>query len=279
MPVTTPRDKSGVTQRMTDPVTDIPFAGFDQNRVRVPVVENLTDEELQELNGLLPWKCFLADSRGRRFGQAASATKRAVPLEMPDHRIVMLNQRFDLSDLTVLEIGCFEGIHTTALAGFAIYVKACDSRIVNVAKTAVRCAMFQVPVTLFVWDVEKPIPAGQDPSCDILHHVGVLYHLADPVSHLRMIAPYVRRGIMLDTHYAVPEKATQSYTVGGHTYSFYSFREGGLADPFSGMYPTARWLMLTDLIGLLKELGFATVDLVNDRLERNGPRCLIVAER
>jgi 2-polyprenyl-3-methyl-5-hydroxy-6-metoxy-1,4-benzoquinol methylase len=274
-----PRESLEQAQKMTDPAIEVAFSGFEQNRIRVPVVENLTDEELRELNALLPWKCFVADSHGRRFGLPASATKRNAPSVIPDHRIVALDKRFGLSDLTVLEIGCFEGVHTVALAGFAKHVKGCDSRIVNVAKTAVRCAMFQVPVTLFVWDVEKPIPASQDASCDILHHVGVLYHLVDPVSHLRMIAPHVRRAIMLDTHYAVPEKATQSYAIGGRSYSFFSFREGGLADPFSGMYPTARWLTLADLIGLLKELGFTTVDLVNDRLERNGPRCLIVAER
>lgn len=264
---------------MTDPTVQLPLTGFDRGRVRVPVVENLSDDELQELNALLPWKCFVVDSEGRRFGQPASATKRNGPSTIPDRRIVMLNERFNLKELTVLELGCFEGIHTTALAGFARHVTACDSRVANVAKTAVRCAMFQVPVILFVWDVEKPLPPGQDANCDVLHHVGVLYHLLDPVSHLRMISPYVRRGIMLDTHYATPESATESYEVDGRTYAYRRYREGGLADPFSGMYPAARWLLLADLVALLKELGFPIVDVVEDRQERNGPRCLIVAER
>jgi tRNA (mo5U34)-methyltransferase len=242
-------------------------------------VDGLSDAELEELNAMLPWKAFVADGKGRRFGLPASATKRANPNRVPDRRIVALHERINLSSLTVLEMGCFEGIHTVALARLAHHVKACDSRIANVVKAAVRCAMFQVRPTLFVWDVEKPLPAGQDASCDVLHHVGVLYHLLDPVAHLEMIAPHVRRAILLDTHYAKPEGATETYTVNGQAYPYRSFREGGLADMFSGMYGSARWLVLSDLIGLLKKLGFSKVDVVDDREERNGPRCTILAER
>jgi len=46
-------------------------------------------------------------------------------------------------------------VHTVALARYAHKIKACDSRVVNLAKTAVRCAMFQVAPLLFQWDVEQ----------------------------------------------------------------------------------------------------------------------------
>ena len=264
---------------MSEPTPELPLRGFEKARIPIPVVDDLTDEDLEALNSLLPWKCFVTDRHGRRFGQRTSPTKRATPHHLPDRRIVALGKRFDLTGLTVLEIGCFEGVHTTALALVARHVKACDGRIVNVVKTAVRCAMYQVTPTLFVWDVEKPIPASQDPDCDILHHVGVLYHLLDPVGHLHRIAPHVRRAIMLDTHYADPEKATEFYTAGDTSYRYQNYGEGGLADPFSGMYQTARWLLLPDLVRLLEQLGFSKVDIIEERQERNGPRCLIVAER
>lgn len=256
-----------------------PTHGFVENRVTVPIVETLSDEDLAELNAMLPWACFIVDSQGRRFGKPMSSTKRNLPQAVPDRRIKMLDDRFGLSDLTVLELGCFEGVHTAGLVQYARHVKACDSRISNVVKTIVRCGMFQILPTVFVWDVELPPPSGQDISCDILHHVGVLYHLRDPVSHLLAIAPQVRRGIMLDTHYARPEDATKSYTVDGQVYRHKEFHEGGKAEPFSGMYSTAKWLLLDDMIGLLKGLGFSRVDVVEDRAERNGPRVLLMAER
>ena len=264
---------------MSDRNAEFPLHGYAEDRTHIPLVESLSDDDLQELNTLLPWNCFVADSKGRRFGRPTSATKRNVPQPVPDRRIRMLHDRFDLTDKTVLEIGCFEGVHTAGLARFSKHVKACDSRISNVVKTAVRCAMFQVVPTLFVWDVEQPIPEGQDASCDILHHVGVLYHLVDPVAHLRNVAPFVRRGIMLDTHYAEPSRATDAFTSGGRTFRYMTFHEGGRAEPFSGMYPTSRWLVLEELVSLLKELGFARVDVVEDRAERNGNRTLIIAER
>jgi len=258
---------------------EFPLHGFDENRVAIPVVDTLSDEDLAELNAMLPWACFVVDSHGRRFGKPMSATKRNVPQEIPDRRIVMLDKRFGLKDLTVLEIGCFEGVHTAGLVQFAKHVKACDSRIANVVKTIVRCGMFQILPSIFVWDVEQPAPAGQDISCDILHHVGVLYHLKDPVKHLQEILPQVSRGVMLDTHYAKPEDAKAKYTVGGREYRYRHFVENGRAEPFSGMYDSAKWLLLDDLVDLLKQHGFAKVDVVEDRAERNGARTLIMAER
>ncbi len=105
------------------------------------ILDLLKDEELQRLNDLLPWSCFVLDAQGRAFGKAWSAKKRAQPQEIPDHRIVELNRRFPLETRDVLEIGCYEGIHTVALARLARRVMAVDSRIENVVKTIVRCAV------------------------------------------------------------------------------------------------------------------------------------------
>lgn len=257
---------------------DVALSGYAPSQ---PIfgVDHLSDKELQELNGLLPWACFVSDGRGRRFGLPTSPTKRSRPQSIPDRRIVWLDQRLPLRGLTVLEVGCFEGIHTIALCQRGALVKACDGRVVNVVKTAARCAMFNVHPELIVWNVEDPFPASFDPACDVLHHVGVLYHLLDPVTHLQRLAPYVRRAFMLDTHYALDSQTNGVYTVQGREYAFKGFRESGKSDPFSGMYSTARWLRLQDLVALLRELGFVRTEVIEERNERSGPRCLIFAER
>lgn len=262
-----------------DDIGSFPLSGFEENRISIPVVEAISDQDLALLNEMLPWACFVVDSKGRRFGKPMSATKRNQPQTIPDRRIAALNARVPMKDLTVLEIGCFEGIHTVGLAQFAKHVKACDSRIENVVKTVVRCAMFQVMPSVFCWDVEQVPPQGQDISCDVLHHVGVLYHLRDPVAHMRAILPKVSRAVMLDTHYAKPQDVTHSYAVAGREYRYKHFGEGGRAEPFSGMYDCAKWLLLEDLVGLCRESGFSKVDVIEDRDERNGPRVLLMAER
>ena len=41
------------------------------------LIDTLPDEELERLNNLLPWHCFILDGKGRKFGRPASEQKRA----------------------------------------------------------------------------------------------------------------------------------------------------------------------------------------------------------
>lgn len=257
----------------------LPLAGYSEYRSKILHIELLKDEELQDLNQLLEWNCFVSDSRGRRFGNLAWKGKRIAPQEVPDKRIVLMNERFDLSDKHVLEVGCFEGVHTIGLSMFARKVTAIDSRIENVVKTIVRCAMFGCSPVVFKHDVEEQSANTNMPEVDVVHHVGVLYHLRDPVGHLIELGRYCRSGIMLDTHYCREEEARDEYEVGGKCYRYKNYRESGYQDVFSGMYDHAKWLRLDDIRKVLREAGFSKVDIHETRLERNGPRVLLFAER
>ena len=258
---------------------EFPFAGFNERRVHTPYVENLNDEDLRCLNNLLPWKCFTVDSKGRRFGNRAWPGKREDPQEMPDPRITALHERYGLRNKHILEVGCFEGVHTTALCLYGAQVTAIDSRIENVVKTIVRCGMFGYSPTAFVCDLEQAEDCKRLPRVDILHHVGVLYHLTDPVAHLRMLAPLVKEGIMLDTHYAEDGDVNKVYEIDGRSYRYKHHKEGGKAEVFSGMRDHAKWLRLDDIIAILAELGFVDVCIVDKQSMRNGPRVLLHAGR
>ena len=122
----------------------IPFDGFEENRINSGLIEFLGDDDLGRLNEMLPWNCFTVDSNGRRFGNAAWMGKRDKPQLVPDPRILEMNRVFDLANQSVLEVGCFEGIHTVALAQLAAKVYAIDSRIENVVKTIVRTHLLGV---------------------------------------------------------------------------------------------------------------------------------------
>lgn len=258
---------------------DFPLHGHDANRVATPHVDPLSDDELVELNGLLRWHCFTADSHGRRFGRRSAPGKRETPQAVPDPRIVQMDERFGLAGKHVLEVGCFEGVHTTGLVLRGARVTAIDSRMENVVKTMVRTAMFGCPAEVFKCDVEVEAERARLPQVDLLHHVGVLYHLADPVTHLERLGERVGEGMLLDTHYAEPEKATSSYQAGGRTIAYHHYREGGREEVFSGMYDHAKWLTLDTLADTLRRIGFARIDIVEKRAERNGPRVMLFAER
>jgi len=258
---------------------ELPLRGWTKASVATPLLDGLTDGELTELNARLPWNCFTVDGHGRRFGAAAGLGKRDEPQAVPDPRIVALHRRFDLKDASVLEIGCFEGVHTAGLCGFAREVTAIDGRVENVVKTIVRTAMMGHHPAVFVCDVEDDAQAARLPEVDVVHHVGVLYHLKDPVAHLAAIARRTRRVLMLDTHFAQPEEATASLTSGGRTYRCRRYREYGHADVFSGMYEHSMWLMLDDLTAILAAAGLANTEIVERRNERNGARVLLYAAR
>jgi tRNA (mo5U34)-methyltransferase len=248
-------------------------------KLHTKYIENLSNDDLELLNKLLPWQCFTYDSRGRQFGQPAAKHKRATPQRIPDPRIVELNRRVPLKDRQVLEIGCFEGIHTIALAQTGAQVTAIDSRIENVVKTIVRTWSFGHLVRAYKVDVEDLADEALVEPCDVVHHCGVLYHLVDPVGHLKRLLPKTRQAIMLDTHFARDDMCNEAYEVDGQNYSFWSYKEGGRSNAFAGMYDHAKWLRLDDIKGLLSAEGFSSVDVSQIREERNGPRCLIYATR
>lgn len=253
---------------------------FDQwpPATRPAPVDLLSDQQLGQLNSLLPWQCFTVDTRGRRLGEAAWSGKRMEPQVIPDPRIVRLHEALDLSDKDVLEIGCFEGVHTTALCDVARSVTAVDSRVENVTKTAVRCAFLGVQPSLLVRDIEQEPEDSELWDHDVVHHVGVLYHLVDPWTHLKAVATRVRHGLILDTHYAREEEIDEQWEVDGRTLGVRRFVEGGAAEVFSGMYPYARWLRHQDLLDCLTQAGLRV--LVDEpRDERNGARVVIIAVR
>jgi tRNA (mo5U34)-methyltransferase len=256
---------------------EMPFRGYEQDKNQAKFVDLLSDADLIELNRLLKWNCFTVDSHGRRFGNKAWKGKRERPEIIPDDRILLTNERFELSDKQVLEIGCFEGIHTIALSMYARKVTAIDARIENVVKTIVRCAMFGYHPTVFKCNVEeRPVPF-ELLQADVGLHIGVLYHLKDPVQHLLELRKFLRLGLVLDTHYALDEEPSETYEVNGRPYNYKKQREKGYSSFFSGMYEHSKWLRLEDIVELLRAAGFGQVEIVEIRKERNGPRALLIA--
>ena len=243
----------------------------------IPRLSELPDEELVRLNELLPWSAFVVDDKGRKFGEAHSDIKRNAPQIIPDYRSELLEQRVGLKGKTVLEAGCFEGIHTIGLAQKGAVVTAFDSRIENVIKTMVRCGMFNVKADVCYWNVENPKPNYIE-QYDILHHVGVLYHLLNPIEHLEEICACTKQTLLLDTHVSSRQDVlTAEYK--GFKYRYFNYKEFGRESPFAGMEGSAKWIHPEDLLAYIERLGFSEVDLVEERDERNGERILIIANR
>lgn len=256
---------------------EFPINGFDENSVSIPLVEALSDDQLLILNKILNWNAFVADAKGRRFGNRAWVGKRGTPQAIPDYRHEILNDKISLVTKHILEIGCFEGIHTVSLCRLAQKVTAIDARVDNVVKTMVRCGFFDCHPTILVSDVENWTHQLPFLRADICHHFGVLYHLKEPIKHIKELASIIGEGVYLDTHIAKEDDVTQSHFFEDKVYHYWHYQEGESA--FAGMYDHAKWLTLESLRDAFKIYGFSDFQLIERREERNGSRILALILR
>ena len=248
--------------------------------LRAPVVD-MTDGELSDFNRLLPWAAMTSDPAGRIIGMPWSSTKRAAVHQLIDRRQTAFNEAFPLKDKHVLEIGCFEGIHTLGLNLLGARVTGVDSRTENILKSIARLWAYGFPHETILWNIEEAPPATLPAAWDVLHHIGVLYHVTNPVEHLLEVLPKTRRAVLLDTHVSENlETATDSYVVAGKSYNYFRQPEPvGGHSPFAGMKDHAKYLVVEELMDILRTQGFSDTRLVEDRAERNGRRVMIWAFR
>jgi len=240
----------------------------------VPLLEMLSDAELDRVNRMLPWTCFTVDSKGRRLGVPFSATKRATEQVIPDQRLVDFHSYFDISKSSVLEVGCYEGVHTVGLCQTGATVCAADGRIENVIKTIARCMLYGVFPDVIRLDVDSTIAVSKLQEFDFVHHIGVLYHLTDPAGSLSATLEKTKRAMLLDTHVVKPGEGTSSINIGGVIFETAIYREGGISDPFSGLSAHSVWLSLDAILFIAERSGFNPVRL-DIREERNGRRVLV----
>lgn len=234
----------------------------------------ISDRDLGEINALLPWHA--ATMLGARLlGRlGVSRGKRTRPDSVPDRRIVWLNERLDLREKSVLEVGCFEGIHTLGLRLFSRDITAIDVRPANVVKTLARLSYHGADAKVFQADVERL--GSHFGHFDLMFHCGVLYHLTRPVEHL-FAAAGMCSFLFLDTHVAPEEDGREELEFRGVGYQGRYQGEGGWSDPFSGKAPRSFWLTEKSLLAALEAAGFSRVEFLERRAERNGPRVALLA--
>jgi 2-polyprenyl-3-methyl-5-hydroxy-6-metoxy-1,4-benzoquinol methylase len=248
-----------------------PKSGFKSSNLDgFQPVDLLRDDQIDLVNEELDWHAFTTDQTGRRIGDVHSTTKRRDPQNLLDSRIENLDQLHSLRGKNVLEFGCFEGIHSVALASLGANVVGVDARPNNLAKTCVRAGLYGLgvrPLLLDLDDSSQLEMAGQQGllDADVLVHIGVLYHLKNPMKHLRLVLPHIREAILLDTHVSKSNTEVR--------------REFGLKDPFSGVNEESTWVSEKMLNEVLLEFGFSTTLDEEFRDERNGLRWRTVRAR
>jgi tRNA (mo5U34)-methyltransferase len=234
----------------------------------------LTDAQLREFSEAHAWSTARPIPDGRMLGAGKSSPARS------DLRVEAVRERLG-EGLRVLEVGACEAQHTVLLAPFCKEVVALEVRPRNVVGALIRQFVSGVRnVRNIVMDVRDLSP--EMGPFDLVFHVGVLYHLANPVEHLFEVERLGAGALLLDTHYATdalgkfPDSSIEHR---GVTYRTKLYREQGWSDPFSGVDSSSAWLYRDDLLRLVNGIGFARIEILRDEIEPNGPRIGLLARR
>lgn len=242
-------------------------------------IRQMSDKLLSDFNAMLPWGAISSDLNGRVIGSSWTSAKRCVQSALIDPRLEMLDAHYPIRGKHVLEVGCFEGLHTIGCLAFGATVTAIDSRMENLLKTVSRLWLYGFVADVQPWDLEDAaVPAAIPEGWDMLHHIGVLYHQTNPAESLALLAARTRETILLDTHVASNRvEATNHYSALGRTFHYVRRGEASTS-PFAGTRDHAKWLLVEDIEWICEQAGFK-IAKSEVRQERNGARALIWAMR
>lgn len=206
-----------------------------------------------------------------------------------DSRIQWLIDNKTLQGMNVLELGPLEGGHTYMLEkiGGAI-VTAIEANPQSFLKTLILKNYFKLKAKILYGDFIKYLSEQIYKSFDLCVAVGVLYHMADPLSFLTNISKNFKR-IFIWTHYFDTKrmKFNESFDrepyiivnegkeiiMHKHNYSRKDNRFLGGIDKYSF------WLERESLLSYLKYSGFTNITLVSENTHPTYPDVCLYAEK
>ena len=209
-----------------------------------------------------------------------------------DPRIKHLAFSLDLRGLRVLELGPYEGYWTILLEKVGVRENvAIEIRPENLAKCQRIKELHHLDRTTFVrQDIEKLADGRETPAYpgpfDLVFCLGLLYHLPEPARALRWMRTQAP-ALFLGTHYVEPAEASRylphvlrpaDYRDGDVIYNGMEYREGGTADPISGMSPTSFWPTEAGLIAMIRAAGYSRVEVLGKDLLNRMPHITLLAD-
>jgi tRNA (mo5U34)-methyltransferase len=239
-------------------------------------MRDLTDRQLADFSEAVSWDMAEKLPDGRVLGKVGHAGATIGEL---DFRLAEVDRRLGLAGKTVLELGSHEGQFTIQLAQRCKQVTAVEVRPKNVVCALIRAFVHDLDnIKIHLKDVRE-IDASFG-RFDILAHLGVLYHLSNPVEHLFQIKD-LSDNLLLCTHHGSPALRFQREDIeyAGKTYRAYRYKEFGWQDGWSGMEAWSRWLEKDDLLALLAEIGYQSVEVLREWQPSGYPRITLLAQR
>jgi SAM-dependent methyltransferase len=171
---------------------------------------------------------------------------------------------------TVIDIGCLEGGYAVEFARAGFEVTGLEARRVNVERCEFAAAALGLANLRFVCDDARNLGAYE--PFDIVFCSGLLYHLDNPASYLRLLANRTKRMLILQTHYAMADRVPAEFALSelteheGYLGRWYrefpdevSTEEVESSNWSSYGNPRSFWLERRHLLQALRDAGFEAV--------------------
>jgi hypothetical protein len=201
-----------------------------------------------------------------------------------DQRLKYIVNFLDLRELRTLEPGPFGGHHSIVLEKMGVRENiAIESRTDNLQICLRIKEKYGLDRTTFLLGnledfyngTKQPPFAGR---FDLVFCLGVLYHVPDPGKALAWFRTQAKT-LFLGTHYPLQDYGPAvAYTYNGNSYRVREWREGGIADPISGMSPISLVPYEADLLKLLRDVGYDRVSVLGHDIQNGTPHITILAE-
>ena len=202
-----------------------------------------------------------------------------------DLRLKYIAYFLDVRDLSVLELGPFEGHHRVILEKMGVRENiAIESRTDNLQKCLRIKEKYGLNRTTFVQGDLEGLYNGTEHlkqlnrTFDLVFCLGVLYHVPEPGKALEWFRSKAKT-LFLGTHYPEPDTPADAvYSYKGKSYHVREHREGGIKDPISGMSLISLQPYEADLIKLIHSAGYDQVSVLGKDLQNGAPHITILAE-
>ena len=234
----------------------------------------LTDRDLQDFQQSHSWFCGTRLPDGRILGNKDRMHEGNEPFFQTTREHLHLS-----GETSLIEFGAAEGHFSVFLAPMVKRLVCVEVRPRNVIALLTRLFVHDIR-NVDVWLKDVSVVGPDWGRFDALFHVGVLYHLSNPVAHLLSLRGLADR-LLLDTHYGTDDLPLPRGELEhqGKRYPGYLYRERGWQDPYSGVEPASCWLRRDVLLDLLTEIGYRQVTVLSDHLINGMPRFTVVASQ
>ena len=255
-----------------------PLTDFNKFELRAPAAQNLIDifsgKWASDFSRVYPGlnagtaEMFVTDSR--------------VPLAAQ-----FLGSNGRLDGMEILELGPLEAGQTYALAQLGANVTAVEANREAYLKCLLVKELLNIERVRFLLGDFSLFLEETDTTFDMIFASGVLYHMAEPLKLVELIARRTKKCFVWShyfdpDHYSGPRRTPRKVELNSRQFTYHElvYPDMGLDKFWGGNRPVASWLGREDMLGAFKAAGFDQVEVIQEHLTHPHGACMsFVAQR